>query len=64
MDKDYVYLDSMINYNTFSRSNLADSMKRYGMYLSEASFKVTLQKLLKNKIIIRVGRNQYDDYIL
>ena len=53
------YLKILENKKNFSRSELMETMKNDGKNISEASFKVELQKLLKEGSIIRVGRNAY-----
>ncbi len=53
------YLKILENEKSFSRSELMETMKNDGKNISEASFKVELQKLLKEGSIIRVGRNAY-----
>ena len=47
------------NKETFSRTELMETMLENGKVISESSFKVELQKMLKKGDIIRVGRNQY-----
>lgn len=53
------YLKILENEKSFSRSELMETMKNDGKNISEATFKVGLQKLLKEGSIIRVGRNAY-----
>ena len=53
------YLKILENEKSFSRSELMETMKNDGKNISEATFKVELQKLLKEGSIIRVGRNAY-----
>ena len=53
------YLKLLENRVKFSRTDLLEAMKGSGIEISEASFKITLQKLLKNGLIVRVGRNAY-----
>jgi len=53
------YLKILENKKSFSRSELMETMKNDGKNISEATFKVELQKLLKEGSIIRVGRNAY-----
>ena len=47
------------NKTAFSRSELMETMRENGKAVSEASFKLKLQKLLKEGAIVRVGRNKY-----
>lgn len=53
------YLKFLENEKTFSRTELMNTMQKDGKTISEASFKLELQKLLKEGAIIRVGRNAY-----
>lgn len=53
------YLKILENEKSFSRLELMETMKNDGKNISEATFKVELQKLLKEGSIIRVGRNAY-----
>ena len=53
------YLCTLHNQNSFSRDNLRAAMNNCGMYISEASFKLKLQWLIKSGKIVRVGRNAY-----
>ncbi len=52
-------LSILRNKKSFSRLELLDVLQREGKAISEASFKVELQKLLKEGSIVRVGRNAY-----
>lgn len=53
------YLQILENKTVFSRNELYDAMKQFGIEMGEASFKVYLQKLLNDGRIVRVGRNTY-----
>ena len=53
------YLKILENKTTFSRRDLMEVMQENGRAVSEASFKFKLQRLLKEGMIIRVGRNRY-----
>ncbi|MGN0318597.1 MAG: DUF6577 family protein [Lachnospira sp.] len=53
------YLKLLENKPTFSRTDLLETMKGNNNEISEASFKVKLQKMLKEGAIVRVGRNKY-----
>lgn len=47
------------NKTTFSRAELMETIQESGKSISEASFKLELQKMLKEGVIVRVGRNRY-----
>ena len=47
------------NKTTFSRAELMETIQEKGKTISEASFKLELQKMLKEGTIVRVGRNKY-----
>ena len=47
------------NKTTFSRAEFMETIQENGKTISEASFKLELQKLLKEGTIVRVGRNKY-----
>ena len=53
------YLKLLENTMTFSRADLKERIEESGKAISEASFKLELQKLLKEGAIVRVGRNKY-----
>lgn len=53
------YLKLLENKTTFSRAELMEAMQENGKSISEASFKLELQKMLKKGAIVRVGRNKY-----
>lgn len=53
------YLDMLEDKETFSRATLLEIMKEENSKISEASFKLRLQKMLKAGKIVRVGRNKY-----
>ena len=53
------YLKILENKRTFSRTELKEVLRMNGEEIGEASFKVALQKLLKEGMIVRVGRNAY-----
>lgn len=53
------YLKILENKTTFSRAELMETMQENGKTISVASFKLELQKLLKEGSIVRVGRNKY-----
>ena len=53
------YLDSLRDRSCFTRNELRDVMNKYGMSLSEASFKLKLHEHLNSGLIIRAGRNAY-----
>ncbi|MBQ4559507.1 MAG: hypothetical protein IJA54_04185 [Tyzzerella sp.] len=53
------YLKFLENEKTFSRTELMDILRMNGEEIGEASFKAALQKLLKEGVIVRVGRNAY-----
>ncbi|MBO4987683.1 MAG: hypothetical protein J6C63_02405 [Lachnospiraceae bacterium] len=59
-DRMMVYcLKILENKATFSRAELMETIQESGKSISEASFKLELQKMLKEGAIIRVGRNRY-----
>ena len=53
------FLNLLENKETFSRAELMEVMQENGKAISEASFKLELQKMLKKGEIVRVGRNKY-----
>lgn len=53
------YLKFLENKTTFSRADLMETIQEKGKKISEASFKLELQKMLKEGAIVRVGRNKY-----
>ena len=53
------YLKFLEDKPTFSRAELMETMQENGKMISEASFKLELQKMLKEGSIVRVGRNRY-----
>ncbi len=53
------YLKFLENKTTFSRAELMETIQENGKKISEASFKLELQKMLKAGTIVRVGRNKY-----
>lgn len=53
------YLKFLENKITFSRAELMETIQENGKTISEASFKLELQKMLKAGTIVRVGRNKY-----
>lgn len=53
------YLKFLENKTTFSRVELLETIQENGKTISEASFKLELQKMLKEGTIVRVGRNKY-----
>ena len=53
------YLKFLENKTTFSRAELMKTIQENGETISEASFKLELQKMLKEGTIVRVGRNKY-----
>ena len=53
------YLKLLENKTTFSRTDLMETIRENGKTISEASFKLELQKMLKAGTIVRVGRNKY-----
>ena len=53
------YLKILENKTTFSRAEFMETIQENGKTISEASFKLELQKLLKKGSIVRVGRNKY-----
>lgn len=53
------YLKFLENKSTFSRVELMETIQENGKTISEASFKLELQKMLKEGRIVRVGRNKY-----
>lgn len=60
-DKKYQlqYLQDMCYVSSFNRADLLQAMENRGMHISQSMFKVTLQKLLNQGLIARVGRNAY-----
>lgn len=52
-------LKTLENKVTFSRADFMEIMKENGDVISDASFKLKLQKMLKEGKIVRVGRNKY-----
>lgn len=53
------YLNVLKQYNSFTRMDLFETMNKYDGEISLSSFKVKLQELLKQREIVRVGRNMY-----
>lgn len=53
------YLKFLESKEIFSRTDLWDAMQEDGHEISEASLKLRLQKMLKEGMIVRVGRNKY-----
>ncbi len=53
------YLQNLYHVSSFNRAELLQSMKNNGIYVSQSMFKVILQKLLKQGMIARIGRNAY-----
>ena len=54
-----MYLDTLREKKTFSRSDLFLAMREDGYALGESSFKSDLQKMLADGKIARAGRNAY-----
>lgn len=55
----HYYLKTLMNSSSFSRNDLLQAMKENGVETSDSSFKVVLQRLLKDELIVRIGRNAY-----
>lgn len=53
------YLKLLENRTIFSRADLLETMEENNHEISEASFKLRLQKMLEKGVIVRVGRNKY-----
>lgn len=53
------YLKILERKTTFSRADIMETMQENGKEISDASFKAKLQKMLKEGLIVRVGRNKY-----
>jgi len=53
------YLDDLSDKSYFSRNELLTAMKKYEIDFSYSSFKYTLQNLLREEKIARIGRNSY-----
>ena len=53
------YINTLRGNKCFSRNELFEAIIKTGQSISEASFKLQLQRLLKQRQILRVGRNAY-----